>query len=175
MFTIRLASDRDSQAAVEVVRAVYDEYGFGWFPETYHADLYALDRHYADRGDLFWIAESPEGAALATVSLEWLKPPIPGTDGITVVDDYPRIAGADCALNRLYVLPSARSMGLGRAMVQTVVDAARAGGCRRMELWSDKRFEAAHHLYERFGGVVLGDRICHDPEQSPEYGLRINL
>jgi hypothetical protein len=44
-----------------------------------------------------------------------------------------------------------------------------------MELWSDKRFGPAHRLYGQFGAEVVGDRICDDPDKSPEWGLRIDL
>jgi hypothetical protein len=40
-----------------------------------------------------------------------------------------------------------------------------------MEMWSDKRFEDAHRLYQKLGAEVVGERICHDPDQSPEWGL----
>jgi hypothetical protein len=44
-----------------------------------------------------------------------------------------------------------------------------------MELWSDKRFEDAHRLYQKLGARVVGERICHDPDQSPEWGLAIDF
>ncbi len=174
-FTIQLATAADSAHAVEVVKEVYDEYGFGWFPDTYHADLYDLDSYYLKRGFPFWIAFSASQKPLGTVSLEWIDPPIPAGNGIQMVDGYERAAGADCALNRLYVSPQTRRMGIGEALVKTVISFAQASGKKKLELWSDKRFEKAHKLYEKLGAKVIGDRICHDPEQSPEWGLLLEL
>lgn len=175
LWTIHRANGQDSEAAVDVVKQVYDEYGFGWFPETYHADLYDLDAAYIQKQYPFWIARLADGTPIGTVSLEWIHPPIPGDFGIQIQDGYERIAGADCALNRLYVSPKARRLGVGRALTLAVMEEARLNKKKRLELWSDKRFDKAHQLYQSLGGKIVGDRICHDPEQSPEWGLCIDL
>jgi hypothetical protein len=44
-----------------------------------------------------------------------------------------------------------------------------------MEIWSDKRFAEAHALYRSLGAKLVGERICHDPEQSPEWGFLLDL
>lgn len=44
-----------------------------------------------------------------------------------------------------------------------------------MEIWSDKRFVEAHRLYQRLGAFVVADRICSDPDNSPEWGLLLPL
>jgi putative acetyltransferase len=55
--------------------------------------------------------------------------------------------------------------------MKAVLAEAKKNGRSTMELWSDKRFTDAHRLYERFGAKVVGERICHDPDKSPEWGL----
>jgi len=91
------------------------------------------------------------------------------------LDGFQRIAGCDCALQRLYVRPGARRGGAGSALMATVISSARELSRTQLEIWSDKRFAEAHKLYERFGAVLVGDRICHDPDKSPEWGLFITL
>mgnify|MGYP002387794192 FL=1 len=78
-------------------------------------------------------------------------------------------------MERLYVHPEARKAGIGQALMRTVTGEAKSAGKRTMEIWSDKRFEAAHRLYQRFGAEVIADRICDDPDESPEWGLLIRL
>lgn len=174
MASIRPATALDSPGIVRVIRAVYDEYGFTWDAETYHADLYDLDAHYLDRGFPFWVAER-EGELIGTAALT-LFPTMPGTPGTVVqLHGVRRLAGTDCALERLYVAPDARREGAGSGLFHAVLEEARARRCRAMEIWSDKRFEDAHRLYGRSGAETLGDRICHDPDQSPEWGLTLRL
>jgi GNAT superfamily N-acetyltransferase len=172
---IRPATAADTQGVVRTVKAVFDEYGFTWDADDYHADLYDVAGHYFDKGDKFFIAEDPQLGVVGTVALQ-LFPAIPGEVGQTgMVEGRVRVLGADCSLERLYVDPRARRRGLGEALTLKVIDEARALGRHAMEMWSDKRFGDAHRLYQRLGAEVVGERICHDPDQSPEWGLLVRL
>lgn len=174
-FTLRLASDADSAAAVAVIREVYDEYGFTWDEGDYHADLYAIDDYYTANNGCFWIAYGASGEPIGTAALERFAP-VPGDKlQIGEVEGQLRIGGSDSALQRLYVRPKARKSGLGSALMRLVVSTAQDSGCELLEIWSDKRFSEAHRLYQKFGAEVVGDRICHDPDQSPEWGLALDL
>jgi ribosomal protein S18 acetylase RimI-like enzyme len=57
----------------------------------------------------------------------------------------------DCWLEDLYVRPQARGSGLGRALVQAVIDRATARGCRRVELDVNSENPAAMALYRSLG------------------------
>lgn len=204
-FRIREAMNTDADGIVGVVRAVYDEYGFTWDAEEYHADLYDPETHYSSRGDRFLVAVEQDSGCLeqdadadagtmnddrGTMNGEIVTsmtpilgvvglcfhPTIPGEPGITILHDGKvRAAGSDCSLERLYVHPDARRRGIGEALIRDVISRAKSRGRKVMELWSDKRFGDAHRLYGRFGAITIGDRICHDPDQSPEWGLVIHL
>jgi GNAT superfamily N-acetyltransferase len=60
-------------------------------------------------------------------------------------------AGGDCLLEDLFVDESARVRGLGRALMEATLDRARARGCRRVELDTNERNDAALRLYGSFG------------------------
>ena len=174
-FAIRLARPSDSPEVVRVIKAVYDEYGFTWDAEEYHADLYDLQGHYLDHGCPFFVAELDSGELAGTAALE-VFPTLPGLVGqLEMHEGRVRIGGADCSMERLYVDPGTRRLGIGRALTQQLIEAARARDLRHMEIWSDKRFDKAHILYKSFGARVVGDRICHDPDQSPEWGLVLEI
>jgi putative acetyltransferase len=173
--TIRPATVDDAPEICRVIKAVYDEYNFTWDPETYHADLYDLDGFYFSQGDLFWVAEV-DGTVVGTVALEMFDR-IPGELGALhqPSEGLPRVGGTDCSLERLYVHPDARRGGVGGKLIETVLDEARSRGRTNLEMWSDKRFGDAHRLYGRFGAEVVADRICDDPDVSPEWGLLVKL
>jgi putative acetyltransferase len=171
---IRLAKPTDSGAAVGVVRTVYDEYKFTWDESDYHADLYDLDAAYLSQGSPFWIAEL-DSDPVGTVALE-MFPVIPGEMGnVAELNGKVRLSGCDCALNRLYVKSGARGHGIGTALFQKVIETANEKSRLCMEIWSDKRFKEAHRLYQRMGAEIVGDRICDDPDVSPEWGLILRL
>lgn len=173
--SLRPATAADVPGVVHVIRAVYDEYGFIWDPDDYHADLYDLQGHYLDRGHGFWIAEDADDATIGTIAVEYFAP-VPGDAGaVLTFADRLRLCGCDCALERFYVHPEARRRGAGGALMERAIQESRDRGCRLMEIWSDKRFGDAHRLYERCGARTIGDRICHDPDQSPEWGLILPL
>ena len=173
-FVIRTATGADSLQAAEVVKAVFQEYGFTWDPEDYCADLYDLETYYLSHGSCFWVAEV-DGWLCGTTALE-LYDSIPGDVGEAVtVDGKVRAAGSDCSLERLYVHPGARSLGIGRTLMDTTLAQARQLGRTAMEIWSDKKLENAHRLYGHYGAIAIGDRICDDPDESPEWGFVVRL
>ena len=173
-FTIRLATNADCADVVRVIRAVFDEYNFTWDEGDYHADLYDIESHYTAVGDDFYVAVV-DNSIVGTVGLARFDK-LPGELGsLGEFEGFVRVQGTDCSLERLYVHPEARRLGLGQALVAHVVKVAEQEGRTAMELWSDKKFVDAHRLYGKFGAQVIGERICHDPDQSPEWGLMIDL
>lgn len=167
-------SERWAEGAIETIRAVYEEYGFTWEPEGYHADLYDVRGQYLADGHRFWVYVHDD-RVLGTAALE-TYPLLPGELGETVeVDGKVRVAATDGSVERLYVHPDGRRRGIATALMETVVEAAKADGRHALEVWSDKRFLSAHQLYAKLGATTVGDRICDDPDVSPEWGLVLPL
>lgn len=61
------------------------------------------------------------------------------------------LAAEDCFLEDLFVRDDARGNGVGRALVQAVVDLANERGCRRIELDVNEANARALAVYEAFG------------------------
>jgi ribosomal protein S18 acetylase RimI-like enzyme len=63
-----------------------------------------------------------------------------------------RVRGTRSAwLDELYVLPDCRGRGVGRALLEQAVTAAREMGCAAMDLEVDQEHARAERLYARTG------------------------
>ena len=78
------------------------------------------------------------------------------------------LGDADCEMKRMYVRPSHRGSGLGRALAERIVAEARALGYRNMKLDTLPRLEAAMALYRSLGFVEAA-RYNDTPVEGVRY------
>ena len=78
-----------------------------------------------------------------------------GPDGLAVLRLWPSIwtQGLDCYLAELYVAPARRGAGLGRAIMERVLEEARAAGADYINLGTSEDDVAARRLYESLGFI----------------------
>jgi ribosomal protein S18 acetylase RimI-like enzyme len=76
-----------------------------------------------------------------------------GPDGLAVLRFREAIwdAALECYLAELYVVPARRGQGLGRALMEAALDAARTQGATHMDLGTSDDDVAARGLYESLG------------------------
>jgi ribosomal protein S18 acetylase RimI-like enzyme len=76
-----------------------------------------------------------------------------GPDGVAVLRFRPAIwdDALECYLAELYVAPARRGQGLGRALMDEALAAARAEGATHMDLGTSEDDVAARSLYESLG------------------------
>ncbi|MCG9893964.1 MAG: GNAT family N-acetyltransferase [Fimbriimonadaceae bacterium] len=172
---IRPAQPEDADSVVQVIQACYREFGFSWDWDGYHSDLRDFAEFYFQNGNGYWVVESEGGDILGGGGLEVHASPRPSGDSLVEQDGLLWVAGADCELIRMYLLPEARGTGAAEPLFHRIRQAAVGQGCRRMEIWSDVLLTRAHRFYARLGAVPVGERICNDPDQAREYGFRLDL
>jgi GNAT superfamily N-acetyltransferase len=68
-------------------------------------------------------------------------------------------------IKRMYVDPSFRKIGAGRAILQALLTAAKEAGYKKVKLDSPKFMEAAHSLYRSFG---FKDIPAYEEVEIPE-------
>lgn len=76
-----------------------------------------------------------------------------GPDGLAVLRFRLAIwsPGQECYLAELYVAPALRGRGLGRALMEAALRAARGRGADTMDIGVDEPDHVARHLYEKLG------------------------
>lgn len=167
---IRRAIEADAERIRFVIQTVYAEYGWPWEPDAYHRDLMAFGDHYLNDTTDFFVSEV-EGLVVGCGGLVCFDP-IEGEMGTLVErDGMLRIAGTDCDIVRLYLLAEYRGRGIGKGLNNAILSAAKQRKRAAVEIWSDKRLHEAHQMYQKAGAIPVGDRLCDDIEQSPEWGF----
>jgi ribosomal protein S18 acetylase RimI-like enzyme len=103
-------------------------------------------------------------AGEAIVALLAGEPPL----GIALFRIRPSLwsSAADVYLEELYVVPEQRGQGIGRALLEAAIDAAREAGADHFELTTGETDTAARTLYESFNltnreGAPNGPRMLY--------------
>jgi RimJ/RimL family protein N-acetyltransferase len=144
------ATAADVPAVMLLIGRVFAEYGLLLMPAFEVPDLLRFNAHYTPPLGAFWVVREDTRVV--------------GSVGVERLDDR------TAELHRLYLDSTLRGRGIGRALVETVLDWAREQGVRRLVLWSDTRFEQSHRLYRRLGFEQLGERTVEgDLNDSREY------
>src|SRR2546422_10559578 len=100
--TIRSATNDDRERVAELVFGVLAEFGLASDPETTDADLQDLEANYLQRGGLFEVIEDSRANLLGSFGL------------------YP-INKRICELRKMYFIPSARGLGLGKYVLERTI------------------------------------------------------
>ena len=128
---IRPATPADHEAVRAVVARVLQEYRIAADPVDADADLADIGRTYGE-GSAFDVVTDMHGR-------------IVGSCGVM------RLDASACELKKMYLLPEARGLGLGRRLLQRAVAFARGSGYTRIELTTASVLEGAIAMYRRQG------------------------
>jgi putative acetyltransferase len=132
---IRPATNRDADAVRQLVFGVLEEYGLSPDPDGTDADLVDIEANYQRPGGLFDVVEGDDGHIVGSVGL------MPMEAGDRRV----------CELRKMYLVPGVRGRGLGKRLLERVLDRARQLGFVRVELETATPLVEAIGLYRRYG------------------------
>lgn len=132
-FLIRDWERRDRTFAADVVSAVLAEYGLGWEPTGADEDVLEVEKYYLAAGGEFWVIEQQNK--------------IVGTGAY-----YPIKRGEKAVeIRKMYLLPAARGMGLGKYLLQQLESAIAKLGYQQIWIETASVLTQAVKLYETSG------------------------
>jgi ribosomal protein S18 acetylase RimI-like enzyme len=148
-------STAESAAALDAVRALFREYGSSTaFESTFHE--YLAIQHFEDE-----LASLP--GAYAPPQGRLLLATYGGTAAGCVA--FKRLEDGICEMKRLYVRPAFRAHGLGRALAESIIGAARDAGYRAMRLDTLPSMRQAQALYATLGFREIAP-YCANPVEG---------
>ena len=135
----------DDDAVASIIRSVMTSFGASGPGFAIHdPEVAAMSAAYARAGAAYFVIEH-DGRVLGGAGIA----PLEGGDADT------------CELRKMYFLPEARGLGLGRALLARCLDHAAALGYRRCYLETLTGMDAAQALYVKLGFVrIEGPRGC---------------
>ena len=128
----RAATNADCPAVERLVFSVLAEYGLAPEPEGVDRDLCDLEGFYGARGGWFGVWTDEAGTVF-------------GSAGLGRVDE------TTCELRKMYLHPSKRGKGQGRAILERALAEAKRLGFKRVTLETATVLKEAVQLYERHG------------------------
>jgi putative acetyltransferase len=151
-FLIRPWQKGDGNSAAEVIASVLSEYGLAWEPSGADRDVLQVEEYYLATGGEFWVIEHQDKVV--------------GTGAY-----YPIKRGKNAVeIRKMYLLPNARGVGLGKYLLQQLETAVASRGFQEIWIETASVLVEAVKLYESNGyqaatGVETArcDRIYFKP------------
>lgn len=132
-FLIRDWERGDRTEAASLISAVLAEYGLGWEPTGADEDVLEVEKYYLATGGEFWVIEQHNR--------------IVGTGAY-----YPIKRGEKAVeIRKMYLLPAARGMGLGKYLLQQLESAIAWRGFEQIWIETASVLAQAVKLYETSG------------------------
>ena len=139
MVTIRDLRIEDNPALAKVVKDTLAEFGAN-HPNTVYYD--------PTTDALFEVFQTPRSKYF----LAEINNKVVGGGGIYPTDGLPPDT---CELVKMYLLPEARGLGLGRTLIEKCIEAAAENGFKKIYLETMPELKQALSVYEKFGFEFL--------------------
>lgn len=149
---IRIGCDSDGPGVIALIWACWSAYpGIKMDVDGEMPELRTLATFYASLGGVLWVAET-DAKLTGVIAVHPIEPSV-------------------WEICHVYADPALHGSGLGHALLDQAERHAIAAGAERLVLWSDTRFDRAHHFYEKRSYVRSGPiRVLNDISNSLEFG-----
>jgi len=135
---IRSARQSDAETVTALLMAQLSEHQIGTPADAVRRAVEGIIADHS-RGFILVAARGQTAVGVACVSFTWTL----------------EHGGTSAWLDELFVVPEERNGGIGRAMLDAVLDQARAAGCAAVDLEVESSHARAEHLYARAGFTTL--------------------
>jgi GNAT superfamily N-acetyltransferase len=153
-FTVRPATSAPDLTAIKSLFTAYaSSLGINLSFQNFTAELDSLPGLYAPPLGALFLAITPQNEAIGCVGLR----PLPGKSrpitfkGWAKNNEQNGNVGKICEMKRLYCTPSARGLGVGRALVEEALAEGKRLGYDEMRLDTLASMEGARRLYGWYG------------------------
>ena len=157
--SIRTMRPGDNAAVAQIIRGVMTEFGaVGCGYSIEDAEVDAMYEAYPAPLSAFFVVEDESR--------------ILGCGG------FGPLAGAEadtCELRKMYFLPELRGRGTGAALMDTILESARAAGYARCYLETVERMGKARVLYARYGFRVIDQPLGNTGHGSCNHWMLLEL
>ncbi len=137
-YRVRRAGPADRDAVQRELAAYFAFLGETPDPAGLDHDVAEWEKEYGGDSGAFLVVVEPAGDVVGTAGIRLLEPAVG-------------------ELKRMWIRPDSRGLGLGRRLMDCCLEEARALGCRILKLDSERRLEAAVHLYRSYGFKEIPD------------------
>ncbi|HEX8368647.1 MAG TPA: GNAT family N-acetyltransferase [Pyrinomonadaceae bacterium] len=151
---IRAAVNKDCAKVQNLVFGILGEYGLTIETGGTDADLADLEANYTNRGGVFEIIEDASGKLLGTIGL------------------YP-LDAETIELRKMYFDRRLRGRGVGKKMLERMIETAKARGFKRIYLETASILKEAVGLYEKYGFQPTTEGI-HSARCDAAYFLELD-
>lgn len=129
-FSHHIADNTHCEIAQKIISQVLDEYGIGGYTHHSDTDLEDIEKAYAN--GYFGMIQNNDFEYVGTFGL------------------FP-LSETHAEIRKMYLLPAARGNGLGKWMVNFLIEKAKELGFQKVELETASVLKEAISLYEKFG------------------------
>lgn len=135
-YTIRDAGNADTDVIRKIVYCVLDEYGLKPDPQTTDSDLDDIEKHYLKNGGTFKVVEDAAGEVI-------------GCGGLL------KLNNSEMELRKMYFLPVARGQGMGKALLEMLINYAKQQQIASVSLETATPLKEAIGLYKKYGFTLI--------------------
>ena len=143
-FSFRQATNADIPAITSLIKKILPEFALEYDSKTSDSDLLDIEKSYTDNGGIFMVAENPGHNIVATVALYKESEKV-------------------CTLRKMYIDKNYRGMGLGKILMEQILQKAVSLNFREIMLETNAGMISAIRLYEYYGFIKIDGTVPSSP------------